>query len=108
MVGGFVGEAEDCAICFSKSTKPFIPTSEIPSIQAKGEKKIRRVRGALRNGYLSHCTLEMHDDEMKVALAKKIVKDTCPSCASPIVGAVDENYTCQVCGNRIMGVIEKK
>ena len=104
----FIGEAEDCALFFSKSAKPFIPTSEIPSVKAKGEKKILRVRGALRNGYLANCTLEMHDDEMKVALAKKIVKDTCPSCASPIVGAVDENYTCQVCGNKIMGVIEKK
>lgn len=103
-----MNEAESCAQVFSKSTKPFLVTTEIPSIKAKGEKKIRRVRGALRNGYLTHCTLEMHEDTMKVALAKKIVKDTCPSCASPIVGAVDENYVCQVCGNKIMGVIEKQ
>ena len=104
----FVNEAESCAVCFSKSEKPFIPASDIPSIKAKGEKKMHRVRGALRNGYLAHCTLEMHDEELKVALAKKIVKDTCPSCATPITGAVDENYTCQTCGNKIMGVIEKK
>ncbi|MBR5938018.1 MAG: hypothetical protein IKZ90_07120 [Clostridiales bacterium] len=104
----FICEADSCASFFSKSEKPFIPTEEIPSIKAKGNKKMRRVRGALRNGYLANCTLEAHDDQMKVALAKKIVKDTCPSCASPIVDPVDENYTCQVCGNRIMGVIEKK
>ena len=104
----FVSEAESCAIFFSKSEHPFIPTEEIPSIKAKGKGKLRRVRGALKNGYLSNCTLEVHDGQMDVALAKKIVKDTCPSCASPITGAVDEDYTCQVCGNRIMGVLEKE
>lgn len=104
----FINEAVSCATFFSKCKSPFIPTDEIPSIKSKGNKKMRRIRGALRNGYLAHCTLEVHEDIMNVALAKKIVKDTCPSCASPIVGAVDENYTCQVCGNRIMGVIEKK
>ena len=104
----FVSEAITCAGFFAKSKKPFIETEMVPSIKAKGGKKMGRLRGAIRNGYLAHCTLEMHEDVMKVALAKKIVKDTCPSCASPIVGAVDENYTCQVCGNKIMGVIEKK
>lgn len=104
----FVSEAESCAIFFSKTEHPFIPTEEIPSIKAKGKGKMRRVRGALKNGYLSNCTLEVHDGTMDVALAKKIVKDTCPSCASPITGAVDEDYTCKVCGNKIMGVLEKK
>ena len=104
----FINEAETCAVYFSKCSSPFIPAEELPTIKAKGNKKMRRVRGALKNAYLSHCTLEVHDEVMKVALAKKIVKDTCPNCASPIVGAVDENYTCQVCGSRIMSVLEKK
>ncbi len=103
----FANEAESCSEYFAKSEKPFILASDIPSVKGKGQ-KIRQVRGALRSGYLAHSTLEVHDDELKVALAKKIVKDTCPSCAAPIVGAVDEDYTCQTCGNRIMGVIEKK
>ena len=38
---------------------------------------------------------------------KKIVKDKCPSCSGPIVGAVDENYVCNYCGKQIMGVVEK-
>ena len=75
---------------FAKSEKPFILASDIPSVKGKGQ-KIRQVRGALRSGYLAHSTLEVHDDELKVALAKKIVKDTCPSCAAPIVGVVDED-----------------
>lgn len=50
----------------------------------------------------------MHDGRMVAALAKKIVKDQCPSCGAPIVGAVDENYVCQYCCRVIMGVIEKK
>ena len=70
-------------------------------------KGLRRVRNSIRMGYLEHCTLEMHEEKLKVALAKKIVKDTCPSCAAPITGAVDEDYVCKFCGNRIMGVIEK-
>ena len=104
----FVSEAISSSEVFAKSTKPFLPVEELPSIKGKGGKKMRRMRGALKNGYLANCTLEVHEEQMKVALAKKIVKDTCPSCASPIVVAVDENYTCQVCGNRIMGVIEKR
>ncbi len=32
----------------------------------------------------------------------------CPNCASPIVGAVDENYRCQYCDSMIMNVIRKK
>lgn len=104
----YLDEAETCAIEFSRAEKPFLPAEDIPSIKAKGPKKMRKVRGALRHGYLANCTLEVHDEEMKVALAKKIVKDTCPSCATPITGAVDEDYICQTCGNKIMGVIEKK
>lgn len=104
----YLFEAEESARYFSKCDKPFIPAKEIPLIKTKGNGKLRRVRGALRSGYLSNCTLEFHDEQTVVALAKKIVKDTCPSCAAPIIGAVDESYVCKVCGNKIMGVIEKK
>lgn len=103
----YVFEAEKLAQFFATCEKPFIPATVIPLVKMKGNARMRRVRGALRSGYLTNCTLEYHD-ELKVALAKKIVKDTCPSCASPITGAIDENYTCQVCGIKILGVIEKK
>ena len=39
---------------------------------------------------------------------KQIVKDRCPGCGAPIVGAVTENYACRYCGRIITGVIRKK
>ncbi len=90
---------------FARSSKPFVPNNEIQGYSDL--RGMRRVRNSIRMNYLQHCTIEIHEDVLQVALAKKIVKDTCPSCASPIVGAVDENYVCQYCGNKIMGVIEK-
>lgn len=69
---------------------------------------MKSIRGALRRRYLINCTLEKHEGVLKVALAKQIVKDTCPFCAGAITGAVDENYRCRYCGNIIMGVICKK
>lgn len=93
---------------FSKFQKPFIQAEELNTMNASSGKKLGKVRGAIRKGYLDHCTLEVHDAILKIALAKKIVKDHCPTCASPINGAVDENYTCQYCGNKIMDVVVKK
>lgn len=72
-----------------------------------GGRKIQKVRKAIHKGDLINCTLEVHQKELVVALAKKIVKDKCPSCSGPIVGAVDENYVCNYCGKQIMGVVEK-
>ena len=77
------------------------------SFYLSGGRKIKKVRKAIHKGDLINCTLEVHQKELVVALAKKIVKDKCPSCSGPIVGAVDENYVCNYCGKQIMGVVEK-
>lgn len=103
-----VRSSAEYAEIFAKWNKPFVPVSKLEADEKKRKRKVRKVRGAIRLAYLQHCTLEMHEDALKIALAKKIVKDRCPSCAAPIVGAVDEEYVCQHCGNKIMGVIEKK
>lgn len=66
------------------------------------------VRSAMRYGFLKNCTLDKHDNKLRVALAKKIVKDACPHCNAPIVGAVVVNYTCKYCGKTIMDVMERK
>ena len=66
------------------------------------------MRRAIRNRYLRNCTLEVHDGELMVALAKKTVKDRCLSCGAPLTGVTDENSRCSYCGNLIMGVLEKK
>lgn len=102
--------ADACAAFFSKCQTPFVKAKKLPDFaMASGEKKkLKEVRSAIRRGYLVHCTLEMHDGKLMAALAKKIVKDQCPSCGAPIVGAVDENYVCKYCGKLIMDVIEKK
>ncbi|MBR2751133.1 MAG: hypothetical protein IKD90_08380 [Clostridiales bacterium] len=96
------------AAFFAKFDKPFIKAEELQSMDSSKSGKISKVRGSIRQGYLNHCTLEVHDSVLKIALAKKIVKDHCPSCASPINGAVDENYVCKYCGNKIMDVVVKK
>lgn len=106
----YILAAETYAEYFSKCKVPFIKANDLPAAgrSSSEKRKIKSVRRALRRGYLLNCTLEMHNSELKIALAKKIVKDECPSCGASIVGAVDENYKCQYCGNLIMGVISKK
>ena len=98
-----------CARFFSKSKKPFIDAKKLPDIGiiSDGKMKLKCMRRAIHRGDLVNCTLEVHDDRLMAVLAKKIVKDRCQSCGSPIVGAVDENYVCKSCGRLIMGVVEK-
>lgn len=101
--------ANICADFFSKSSRPFIHAGRLPDVglSSDSSKKMKCVRKSIHYGDLVNCTLEVHEGKLMVALAKKIVKDTCPSCGSPIVGAVDENYVCKYCGRQIMGVVEK-
>lgn len=98
-----------CARFFSKSKKPFIDAKKLPDIGiiSDGKMKLKCMRRAIHRGDLVNCTLEVHDGRLMAVLAKKIVKDRCQSCGSPIVGAVDENYVCKSCGRLIMGVVEK-
>ena len=62
----------------------------------------------IKKGFLRNCTLEYHDNKVKLSLAKKLVKDKCPYCDAAIVGAIDSNYKCNYCGNIIMDAVEKK
>ncbi len=106
----YVSVADDCSQYFSKCKTPFVNAKDLPIAPNNSNNKsgLKLVRGALRQRYLLNCTFEKHDGVLKVALAKKIVKDQCPSCGGAIVGAVDEHYQCRYCGNVIMGVIHKK
>ena len=103
----YVSVADDCSQYFSKCKTPFVNAKDLP-IVPNNKSGMNLVRGALRQRYLLNCTLEKHDGVLTVALAKKIVKDQCPSCGGAIVGAVDEHYQCRYCGNVIMDVIHKK
>ncbi len=103
----YISVADDCSQYFAGCKTPFVNAENLPVAQNK-KKGLQSVRGALRLRYLLNCTLEKHDGVLKVALAKKIVKDQCPSCGGAIVGAVDEHYKCRYCGNVILGVVDKK
>lgn len=106
----YIFTADDCSRYFSCCKTPFVNAENLPVIKNKSNQKrvLKSVRGALRQRYLLNCTFEKHEGVLKVALAKKIVKDQCPSCGGAIVGAVDEHYQCRYCGNTIMGVVSKK
>lgn len=107
---------------FTAMNKPFININELPKFHFNRQETsvarfIRKktmadtkvnVMGGIKKGYLVNCTIEVHDGESKVVLAKKIVKDSCPHCGASIVGAVDEVYKCKYCGSKIFNVIEKK
>lgn len=102
--------ADDCSCYFSRCKTPFVDIEKLPFRKNKSsnKRKVKSVNSALRHRYLINCTFEKHDGNLKLALAKKVVKDQCPSCGAPIVGAVDEHYKCKYCDNIIMGVISKK
>lgn len=106
----YIDCTNDCSQYFSQCKTPFVEAEELPVVKYKANKKrgLKLVRGALRQHYLLNCTFEKHEGVLKVALAKKIVKDQCPSCGGAIVGAVDEQYQCRYCGTVIMGVIRSK
>lgn len=101
---------EGCGYFFETCKHPFVNILDVPAVRRHmfPDMRIRTIRRAMRFGYLKNCTLDTREDVLRVALARKIVKDTCPRCDAPIVGAVDADYSCKYCGETIMGVIERK
>ena len=91
---------------FSRVSTPFVAVSDLSRL-GRPRRVLRCLVSALREGYLKGCAPERHGGPLRIGLSKRIVKDRCPTCAAPITGAVDENYTCQYCGNRILEVIRK-
>lgn len=69
---------------------------------------LKMIERTIKQGYLKNCTIEVHNGVPKIALSKKIVKDTCPNCGAPIVGVVSDVYVCRYCGKKIYNVVEKK
>ena len=98
-----LSKALNFSYTFSHSNSPFLNFSVLDT-----KKPVVFLRKVLQGGYIRNCTIENHQGKMKIALARKIVKDSCPSCGASITGAVDENYICEFCKNRIIKVIEKK
>lgn len=103
----YIFTTDVCSKFFSNCKTPFVKATNLPVLKNK-KYGIKSVKGAICLHYLLNCSFEKHDDVLKVALARKIIKDECPSCGASIVGAVNENYKCKYCGNMIMDVIHKK
>ena len=85
-----------------------IQKAKDPNSSVTPEDQYRHIVKAIKEGYLRGCSPEKHGGVLRIALAKQIVKDRCPGCGAPIVGAVTENYRCRYCGKWIAGVIRKK
>ena len=95
------------SVFFASASSPFVRESQLPQHYV-GKAKLSRMRRAVRNGYLKNCTLEVHDGELMIALAKKTIKDRCLSCGAPLVGVSDLNEKCRYCGNLITGALGKR
>jgi hypothetical protein len=95
---------------FMEQEEAFIEISKLGQVGTQKDKSciLKNIEGALKKGYLINCTIEIHSGVPKLALAKKIVKDICQSCGAPIVGAENNLYRCEYCGNKISNVINKK
>lgn len=101
-----------------KRETPFIDINDLPILNYDGfnmlikpKYKLNRLKAmkmGLKKGYLVNCTIEIHNGKPKIVLAKKVVKDMCPHCGAPIVGAINDSYVCEYCGENINSVIEKK
>ena len=102
---GIAGKAAAAANYLKNTTKPYIPGKELPADLAAN--KLKSFRNGINYRYIRHATLEVHEDQLTVAVGKKIVKDTCPTCGASITDPVDETYACKYCGNRIMNTIVK-
>lgn len=106
----YISAADSCSRYLARCKKAIIPIHWLPVVKRKEDKitGFKSVYSAMRRRYLKNCTFEMHDGELKMALAKKIVKDKCPSCNGAITGSLNEHYRCRYCNNLIMDVVVKK
>lgn len=114
-----IENAQRYARRFAQSPTPFISISELAQISRANsppgqsssitpEWVYKKIVKSIKEGYLRGCSPEKHGGMLRIALAKQIVKDRCPGCGAPIVGAVTENYACRYCGRIITGVIRKQ
>lgn len=95
--------------CFAGISTPFVELSQLPGAGGgNARRELKGLVGCIREGYLKGCAPELHGGPLRIGLAKRVVKDRCPSCAAPITGAVDEHYRCRYCGNLILEVIRKR
>ena len=98
-----------CSRHFAKCPSPTVRLETVPIglFTDNPKRKLKSIRRAIRAGYLKNCSIEKHGGTLQIMLAKRVVKDACPNCGAPIVGAVNENYQCPYCRKKLMGVLVK-
>lgn len=99
--------ADDFAKKLVFASSPYIDITDRRFSVRSPLSTIKRMRKVLQVRYMRNCSIEKHNGALTIAVARRIVKDKCPTCSAPIVGAVDENYVCQFCKNKIINVIVK-
>lgn len=116
----YIVSAKSFSRYFMTVNKPFLTIKDIPEptfrsgagvvwLNKYKMKNLSLLDGALRKGYLKNCTIEIHAGVPKIALSKKIVKDSCPTCGAPFDTDIKNDvYVCKFCGNEISRVVAKK
>ncbi len=103
---GRILTAEKAAPVFSRAQVPHVDAQEVQGTLGKPQ-AMRYVAQAVRSGYLQNCSFEKVET-VRVALGRKIVKDKCPHCMSPITGVTGDAYVCPYCSEPVMGVVTRK
>lgn len=95
---------------FAKRKTPYVEFSSIPFVKSGFNKRnrIRILKNIVRKRYLNNCNFEIHNNELKVVLSKRIDKNKCPYCGSAITVPVNEHYVCTSCNRKIMYLVKSK
>ncbi len=93
--------AKRCAKYFSQKETYMCEFDELPA----GRGFLKKL---FRMSVFDHCAFGAADGKVKIALARRIVRDCCPNCGGAITGEVNEGYVCKFCGQPVWGVTVKK
>ena len=95
---------------FAKRKTPYVEFSSIPFVKSGFNKRnrIRILKKTMRKRYLNNCNFEIHNNELKLVLSKRIDKNKCPYCGSAITVPVNEHYECTNCNRKIMYLVKSK
>ena len=113
-----ISAAHGFSIQFLEATEPFLNVNElkVPTFNSGAQikwyskyrsKNLSLLDGAIRKGYLKNCAIEIHAGVPKVVLAKKVVKDKCPTCGALITEVESDTCICKYCGSTIKRVVVK-
>ena len=106
----YVRVARSSSEYFAKRKTPYVKLSSVPFIKSGINKRFREkmLKNTVRKRYLMNCNFEIHKNELKLVLSKRIVKNRCPYCGGATSVPVNEHYKCTYCDKKIMNLIKSK